>query len=437
MNPDRHEDAVMLQGSSTSPRRRVLIVDDHLADTSGAAARSVRALATELRSHNIDVGEALSCDDGQATVSSDSGLACVLVNWTQKKGSTTESTELLRTIRASNTKIPIFLMASRQVSGTISVEVATLADEFIWVLDDTAAFISGRVVAAIDRYVDALLPPFTEALARYDREREYSWAAPGHQGGVAFLKSPIGRAFFDFYGENLFRTDMGIERGALGSVLGHSGPIGEAEKYAAQGCKYYKMKIHDPDPKANRARVEAVKRAVGSSMRLMVDVNQRLDVLGNMRQAGELEHLDLLWYEEPVLADDYESLAEVARSIRIPVATGENNYTRYEFRDIIQKKGARFLMPDVCRANGFSETLKIGHLAAAHGVQVSPHVVHEISLHVVGALGNGFLVEYMDWAPPDLFEEMPACKGGRFRIPDRPGHGMSLAPGAIDKYRTR
>ena len=62
-------------------------------------------------------------------------------------------------------------------------------------------------------------------------------------------------------------------------------------------------------------------------------------------------------------------------------------------------------MPDVCRANGFSETLKIGHLAAAHGVAVSPHVVHEISLHVVGALQNGFLVEYMDWAPPDLFEE--------------------------------
>ena len=62
--------------------------------------------------------------------------------------------------------------------------------------------------------------------------------------------------------------------------------VREAEKYAAQGCRYYKMKIHDPDPKANRARVEAVKRAVGSGVRLMVDVNQRLDVLGNVRQAA-------------------------------------------------------------------------------------------------------------------------------------------------------
>jgi len=212
--------------------------------------------------------------------------------------------------------------------------------------------------------------------------------------------------------------------------------VREAEKYAAFGCKYYKMKIHDPDPKANRARVEAVKRAVGPGVRLMVDVNQRLDVLGNLRQAAALEDLDLVWYEEPVLADDAAACAEVSQRIKIPVATGENNYTRYEFRDLIERKAARYLMPDVCRANGFSETLKIGHLAAAHGVALSPHVVHELSLHVVGALANGFLVEFMDWAPPDLFEQMPECKGGRFRIPDRPGHGMALARGAIDRYRS-
>jgi D-arabinonate dehydratase len=213
--------------------------------------------------------------------------------------------------------------------------------------------------------------------------------------------------------------------------------VREAEKFAGLGCKYYKMKIHDPDPKVNRARVEAVGRALGPGVRLMVDVNQRLDVLGNVRQAAELEHLDLVWYEEPVLAEDFKSLEDVARTIKIPVATGENNYTRYEFRELLERRAARYLMPDVCRANGFSETLKIGHLAAAHGVQVSPHVVHEISLQVVGALANGFLVEFMEWAPPDLFEEQPECKGGRFRIPDRPGHGMSLARGAIDKYRSR
>ena len=167
-----------------------------------------------------------------------------------------------------------------------------------------------------------------------------------------------------------------------------------------------------------------------------MDVNQKLDVEGNRRQAGLLEDFDLVWYEEPVLADDLAACAEVAHSIRIPVATGENNYTRFEFRELLERRAARYLMPDVCRANGFSETLRIGHLAAAHQVALSPHVVHELSLHVVGALSNGFLVEFIDWTPPDLFEGMPACEDGHFRIPDRPGHGVALAAGAIEKYRT-
>src|SRR4051812_47915270 len=212
--------------------------------------------------------------------------------------------------------------------------------------------------------------------------------------------------------------------------------VGEAERYAALGCRYYKMKIHDPDPRANRKRVELVQRALGSGVRMMVDVNQKLDVLGNVRQAALLEDLDLVWYEEPVTADDLAACAEVARRIKIPVATGENNYTRYEFRDLIEKKGATYLMPDVCRANGYSETMRIGHLAAAHQVQVSPHVVFELSIQVCGALSNGFLVEFMDWMPPDLLEEIPPCKDGMIRIPDRPGHGLALARHAKERYRT-
>ena len=211
--------------------------------------------------------------------------------------------------------------------------------------------------------------------------------------------------------------------------------IGEAQHYVSFGCRYYKMKVHHPDPRVNRQRVETVKKALGDGVRMMVDANQRLDVLGNIRQAQLLEDLDLVWYEEPVLADDTAACAEVARAIRIPVATGENNYSRFEFRELIERRAARYLMPDVCRANGFSETMRIGRLAAAHQVQVSPHVVHELSLHVAAALPNSFLVEWIDWVPTDLFEGMPKCEGGAFRISDRPGHGIGLAPDAEKKYR--
>src|SRR3982751_6586756 len=151
--------------------------------------------------------------------------------------------------------------------------------------------------------------------------------------------------------------------------------VSEAQKYAALGCKYYKMKIHHPDEKVNRARVEAVKKALGAGVRMMVDVNQGRDVLGNVRQAKLLEEFDLLWYEEPVLADDYAGCAEVAAKISIPIATGENHYTRWEFKELLERRAAKYLMPDVCRANGFSETLRIGHLAAAHGVAVTPHLI--------------------------------------------------------------
>jgi L-alanine-DL-glutamate epimerase-like enolase superfamily enzyme len=215
--------------------------------------------------------------------------------------------------------------------------------------------------------------------------------------------------------------------------------VEEAQRYAAAGLRHYKLKVHHPDPRENRRRAEAVRRAVGDGVRLMVDVNQKLDVLGNIRLAAALEDLDLLWYEEPVLADDIAACAEVARAIRIPVATGENHYTRFEFRELCERRAARYLMPDVCRANGFSETLKIGHLAAAHQLLVSPHVVHELSVHVSGALSNGFLVEYMDWMPSDLFVDVPRPDpaDGLIAIPDRPGHGMALAPGAERKYRLR
>ena len=117
---------------------------------------------------------------------------------------------------------------------SITVEVAEMVEEFVWLLEGSADFTAGRVVAAMARYRDQILPPYARALANYSLIREHSWSAPGHQGGMAFTKLPAGRAFFDFFGENLFRTDMGIERAALGSLLSHTGPIGESERYAAR-----------------------------------------------------------------------------------------------------------------------------------------------------------------------------------------------------------
>jgi arginine decarboxylase len=227
----------MLERTTRRQRHKVLIVDDKLADPTGFGGRGVRELVDEFAERGVSVVEATSFADGEAAVVSDAALDAVLIDWTragEDEGGHPRALKLLRLIRSRNAEMPVVLMADRADGDAFTVEVMSLANEFVWMLEDTAAFIAGRVLAAIKRYLQDLLPPFTAALFEYMDVSEYSWAAPGHQGGVAFTKTPEGRIFYDFFGENLFRSDTGIERSALGSLLDHTGPIGEAEAYAAR-----------------------------------------------------------------------------------------------------------------------------------------------------------------------------------------------------------
>jgi arginine decarboxylase len=227
----------MIERTNPRLRKRVLIVDDKLANPHTAGGRAVRELAEEFTGRAINVVEAATIDDGEAVILSDASVLCVFVDWTI--GANDESThaaaeDLLKTIRSRRENVPVFLMGDRSRNHTPGAGVMALANEFVWMLEDTAPFVAGRALAAMHRYLENLLPPFTKALLAYTATREHSWAAPGHQGGVAFTKTPEGRVFFDYFGENLFRTDTGIERTPLGSLLDHEGAIGEAEKYAAR-----------------------------------------------------------------------------------------------------------------------------------------------------------------------------------------------------------
>jgi len=104
---------------------------------------------------------------------------------------------------------------------------------YVWKLEDTPAFIASRVEEARREYLDPLLPPFFGALVRFVQEGRYSWHTPGHSGGTAFLKSPVGTAFHEFFGENTLRSDLSVSVGELGSLLEHTGPVGAAEAEAA------------------------------------------------------------------------------------------------------------------------------------------------------------------------------------------------------------
>jgi arginine decarboxylase len=219
-------------------RPRVLMVDDSLARLDTAIGRAAESIAAALAARNCDVVRALSFEDGEAIVGSDASLRAVLLNWhlgTDGKTADELAPALLHKLRERHPHVPVFMTADRKlVRGSMTIEIAEMVDEFVLLLEDTADFVAGRVMAAIERYRAQLLPPYARALAVYSQLREHSWSAPGHQGGIAFTKLPAGRAFFDFLGENVFRIDMGIERGALGSLLDHTGVVAESEKYAAQ-----------------------------------------------------------------------------------------------------------------------------------------------------------------------------------------------------------
>lgn len=223
-------------GRTNKPlKMRVLMVDDDLGSPASARGRVLNELVEEFHNRNAELVKATSYEDGLASVIA--ALHCICLDWTLGKNddaSHAQALDLRRTIRQRNEHVPVFLMADRNAKKSITVEAMELADEFVWMLEDTAPFIAGRVVAAIQRYLEHLLPPCTDALIRYTLKDEHSWAAPGHQGGIAFTKSPVGRVFFDFFGENLFRSDSGIERGNLGSVLDHSGPVGDSEAYVSR-----------------------------------------------------------------------------------------------------------------------------------------------------------------------------------------------------------
>ena len=214
---------------------KALLVDDKFLMQT-AAGRATRALVEELQQRDVEVLTAIAVDDAMSIVISDPSIQCFVIDWALDNGSTDQNTsqQLIELVRSRNAKVPIFLSTAHEQAANLSADVMRHVDELVWILEDTPDFIAGRIVASMRRYRELMSPPFNKALMKFASVYEYSWHTPGHTGGTAFLKSPIGRAFHEFFGENLLRSDLSTSVGELGSLLDHSGPIGESEKFAAR-----------------------------------------------------------------------------------------------------------------------------------------------------------------------------------------------------------
>ncbi len=198
----------------------------------------IENLKDEIRKRGVEIVTADSLEDAEDVIKVDKNIDCLLVDWDSKhgvKGQEEKLERFIKNLHARQENVPVFLLAENE-KAVDSLKAETFRDinEYVWILEDSPVFTTERISAAIERYRKQLLPPLAKAVMNYEKKAEYSWAAPGHQGGVGFTKTAVGKKFYDFYGENLFRTDMGIERAELGSLLDHTGYFRDAEEYAAK-----------------------------------------------------------------------------------------------------------------------------------------------------------------------------------------------------------
>jgi arginine decarboxylase len=137
-------------------------------------------------------------------------------------------------IRWRNAHIPIFLYGETRTSRHLPNDILRELHGFIHMYEDTPEFVARYIIREARAYLDNLAPPFFRALTHYAQDSSYSWHCPGHSGGVAFLKSPVGQMFHQFFGENLLRADVCNAVEELGQLLDHTGPVAASERNAAR-----------------------------------------------------------------------------------------------------------------------------------------------------------------------------------------------------------
>jgi arginine decarboxylase len=137
-------------------------------------------------------------------------------------------------VRRKNLDVPIYVYGETKTSRHIPNDILRELHGFIHMFEDTPEFVARHIIREAKSYLEGVQPPFFKALLDYAEDGSYSWHCPGHSGGVAFLKSPVGQMFHQFFGENMLRADVCNAVEELGQLLDHTGPVAESERNAAR-----------------------------------------------------------------------------------------------------------------------------------------------------------------------------------------------------------
>jgi len=218
----------------------VIIDEDYRSEN--ASGLGIRALAKAIEAEGVEVLGVTSYGDLSQFAQQQSRASCFILSIDDEEF--TPGPELdpavlnlrtfIREIRFRNADIPIYLYGETRTSSHLPNDILRELHGFIHMFEDTPEFVARHIIREAKVYLDTLSPPFFRSLVHYASDGSYSWHCPGHSGGVAFLKSPVGQMFHQFFGENLLRADVCNAVDELGQLLDHSGPVAASERNAAR-----------------------------------------------------------------------------------------------------------------------------------------------------------------------------------------------------------
>ncbi|RAU17649.1 lysine decarboxylase [Nitrincola tibetensis] len=218
----------------------VIIIDEDFR-SENISGSGIRDLAESISKEGMEVVGFTSYGDLTSFAQQASRASCFILSIDDEEFADEQNGHALEAVRnfiievrKRNADIPVFLYGETRTSRHIPNDILRELHGFIHMFEDTPEFVARHIIREARKYLDSLAPPFFQALMAYASDSSYSWHCPGHSGGVAFLKSPVGQMFHQFFGENLLRADVCNAVDELGQLLDHTGPVSASEANAAR-----------------------------------------------------------------------------------------------------------------------------------------------------------------------------------------------------------
>jgi len=311
-------------------------------------------------------------------------------------------------------------------------------------------FTCGRNGVAIDALLRRDFPPLVEG---QDADRiEHLWTKVwwamhyGGRGGPTVLAlSALDIALWDLKARRLEQPLWKLLGGNDPRVPCYAGGIDldyplekllqQTQDNLGKGFRAIKMKVGRKRLSEDVARVAAMREFLGPDFPLMVDANMKWTADEAIRAARAFAPHDLGWLEEPCIPDDVAGHVRIVREGGLPVATGENFRTLWEFKQMIASGGVTFPEPDVTNCGGITPFMKVAHLAEAFNLPVTSHGAHDITVHLLGAVPNRSYLEAHGFGLDRYIAEPLKIDDGFAVCPDRAGHGIEFDWSGLESIR--